>query len=1101
MIPDYQHLIADLRKTLRIFNCKLLFCNLLKGGVIVGATVLLFFLFFYVYVTVFQVTVLWKTCYYYLFLFSVVSVFFLFILVPIYRFILYCFYQNDLLLHKILDYLPSSSDIFESVYNLAFHDNQVKGDDQLKKAAFVQKYIFLDRNNLIPQFPVKPVFVYISLLLLFFFLFFFNCHWIKTVYKDIIHYEIVQTTHKLSFDLLNKDLKVEYGEKLELKLKIDSDYQIDRVFICYGGGEFLMTKEDTIFTYEFLGINNDIQFSFKALDQQSDFYKIIVLPSPVITGYTATLIPPSYTGLKTEVQTNTVDFRVLYGSRLNFKFNLVDVDSLYLVKQGSIKKLPIHVNKSSDLNMLIRESGDYAIIGSNSSVKNKNLLNFTIACIPDLYPGIQISEMQDSLHSSIHYFYGVITDDFGFSALRFNYSLNEENSTVISIPVAKNVNTHEFYFSFDFAEFAGGDQLKIDYYFEVFDNDNLSGPKSTRSDRYQYTIPDLNTILDYNTETSHSIHSNLTEAEKLAGEIVTGVKELQKKMLDNSTDNWEKQQLSKDIVKKKNKLDKLLDAVKSKNLKKSDLNQNFAGQDSVLLSKQKQMQELLDRIMDDEMKNLMNEFSKLSEEFSKDQFKNLDEQMKLTFDQMSEELDRNIELLKRFQIEERHDLIVKQMDKLRIAQEKLENSGKERSVSPDSLSSLHQKVQENLKNVRENYEELLKDNRNLSQPFSLDDYRTDFENISRDVKEQINENTGNKLDKKKLEQIKKEIEDLSDKMKKQQEQNFVNKTLPENDIELIIQNILIISLSEEDLLKQFSKAESQSVKYNELGRLQDLKRQEYKIVKDSLSVLAKSNLMLASLLSHKFFDIEIKFGLLPGYIQNNRRSELAREQQYIINYLNDIALSLTDALQKSRQERKKSEDGDKKGSKKGEKGKSSGEGNGYEEMKIFQGNLKKQLEDLVSQMKKGEKGKPLYQGISSMIRENEIFKKSLNDFISESGSLSNTEKQLLNEINRLLDENINELANYSVSNKLVERNKLIYNKLIISEKASKQRDEYDEKRKSESAHDAHYKRPDIEFDVKKKSGFIRTDFYKSDLKLNDYFKTMYNKYYIKLGNE
>ena len=75
-------------------------------------------------------------------------------------------------------------------------------------------------------------------------------------------------------------------------------------------------------------------------------------------------------------------------------------------------------------------------------------------------------------------------------------------------------------------------------------------------------------------------------------------------------------------------------------------------------------------------------------------------------------------------------------------------------------------------------------------------------------------------------------------------------------------------------------------------------------------------------------------------------------------------------------------------------------------MKQFQRNLKKQLEDLVSQMKNGEKGKPLHQRINNMIRENELFRKSLNEFISEAGSMSSREKQLLNEINQLIDQNI-----------------------------------------------------------------------------------------------
>ena len=72
-----------------------------------------------------------------------------------------------------------------------------------------------------------------------------------------------------------------------------------------------------------------------------------------------------------------------------------------------------------------------------------------------------------------------------------------------------------------------------------------------------------------------------------------------------------------------------------------------------------------------------------------------------------------------------------------------------------------------------------------------------------------------------------------------------------------------------------------SLAYIELGKLQDLKRQEYKIVKDSLSVWAESNLMLASLLGHKFYDIEVKFSLLPGCIQD-KRSELIKEQQLLL---------------------------------------------------------------------------------------------------------------------------------------------------------------------------------------------------------------------------
>lgn len=777
------------------------------------------------------------------------------------------------------------------------------------------------------------------------------------------------------------------------------------------------------------------------------------------------------------------------------------MDSLFFEDKEQSISIPLKSVSKTDFSRQIKASGEYILSGSNAYFSHRQLLNFNIICISDLYPGIQITEIQDSLKNSLHYFYGVITDDYGFSDLCFNYSLGTDRTVVVPVSFMKNLNTQEFYFSFDFAEFAGTDKTEINYYFEVFDNDNLSGPKSTRSSRLIYRIPDLNTIFDYNREVSQSVNNDLKKAEKIAGEIVTGIQDLREKLLDNTTDDWEKQQLSKEVVRKKEQLDRLLEAVKENNQKKSDLNRSFTVQDSLLIDKQKKIQDLLDRLMDSEIKQLLDEFSKLSEEFSKDKFKNLDERMEFTFDQVSEELDRNIELLKRFQIEERHDLISKQIDRLKSDQARLERLLENKSFDRDSAYSRNKSILNDLRAIENNYEELITENSTLSEPFDLKDFKTDFDRLSWKMQQQRQNISGNKKDKKLSEEIEDDLFELSKRMKQQQERNFVNKSLPQNDIELIIQNILIISLSQEELLQQFSDVQAQSLKYNELGRIQDLKRQEYKIIKDSLSVLAKSNLMLASLLDRKFYDLEVKFGLLPGYIQDNRRSDLLREQHYIINYLNDIALSLTDALQKAKEEVNRS--GKRRGEKNSDKKRqrnSSGD-SGYPKMKQFQRNLKKQLEDLVSQMKNGEKGKPLHQRISNMIRENELFRKSLNEFISEAGSMSSREKQLLNEINQLIDQNIRDMANYSVSGQLINRNNLIYNKLLMSEKASKEKEDFEDKRKSESATQTRFHRPEQMFEFQKKSAFIKTDIQKSDLKLNTYFKSMYNHYYIKLGNE
>ena len=1094
------------KKILNKFRIKLLLYKLIKGGIILCLSLFLLLSIYYFINSFFHVTVPFKFYYYCLLIVVVFIEFVLFFLFPVFIFFLSFSFKNNLILKQYCRYVPTKTDVFISVYNLAFHDEDISGDKYLKRAAFLQKYNDLNNNHLLNNFSNKSFlrqsFVFIFLISVGCFSYSFQLK----QYMDLKDYKNVrQSLNQLVFLIQNESLNVEYGSNFEVKLKIISeDHPVGNVFICYGGGEFLMSKTDSLFTYNFDIVNNDLSFYFRTSDHRSNLYNLKVLPTPVITAYKVTYLPPSYSGLKPQILTNTVDFRVLYGSVLKFELNYSHLDSICLASVNRMQAISLKSDTKTDFTLKIKESGDYNLLGTNRYFRQKNMLNFNVTCIPDLYPSIQVAEIRDSLRNSLHYFYGVITDDYGFTDLRFNYAINGSTPTVVPVPIVKNTHSQEFYFSFDFAEFAGMEKAEIRYFFEVFDNDNISGPKSTRTADQNYLVPDLSTIFDYNVQADISVNTALDEVQQLAKEIVSDVKDLQRKLLDNTVDNWEKQQLAKDVVDKKKKLDKLLEDVKENNLKKSDLNKNFTRQDSALISKQKQIQDLLDKVMDQEMKDLMKEFSKLSEEFSKQKFQNLDEKMKLTFDQMSEELDRNIELLKRFQIEEKHDIISKQLEQLKANQEDFMEKVKSKAVDKDSIHELSKELQTSLEGIRQNYEHLLKENEDLSEPYSLNRLTPEFDQLSQDLSLQQEKSAGNKNEKKLSEKIKENIDKLSDKLKKQQQQNFVNKSLPENDIELIIQNILIISLSEEELLKQFPLAQVQSAEYNELGKLQDLKSQEYKIVKDSLSVLAKSNLMLASLLSHKFYDIEIKFGLLPGYIQDNKRAELAKEQQYIINYLNDIALSLTDALQKNKQSSAASteEQNGKKGKNPSDdSGGSQQKKDGYGQMKKFQNSLKKQLEDLLSQMKNGERGKPLHQGISKMIRENELFKRSLEEFTSESGSLSPVEKQLLNEINQLLEENIRDLANYSVSSRLINRNNQIYNKLLISEKASREKQEFEEKRKAQVASEIQYKKPENIFKNKKKFGSVKADFQKNDLKLNEYFKTMYNNYYIRLGNE
>lgn len=124
---------------------------------------------------------------------------------------------------------------------------------------------------------------------------------------------------------------------------------------------------------------------------------------------------------------------------------------------------------------------------------------------------------------------------------------------------------------------------------------------------------------------------------------------------------------------------------------------------------------------------------------------------------------------------------------------------------------------------RKNCNLLLKDNCELFESYLFHAFKLDFTELSLKVNEQLNQWYGNKSDKKCFEWVCRDMVNLFYIMKRQQDQNFINNSLLQRYIGLIIQNILIISLSKGELFRQFPEAGSQCVWYNELGRLQNLK--------------------------------------------------------------------------------------------------------------------------------------------------------------------------------------------------------------------------------------------------------------------------------------
>lgn len=148
--------------------------------------------------------------------------------------------------------------------------------------------------------------------------------------------------------------------------------------------------------------------------------------------------------------------------------------------------------------------------------------------------------------------------------------------------------------------------------------------------------------------------------------------------------------------------------------------------------------------------------------------------MRLSFDQMTDGLDLNIVLLKRFQIEERHSLMWKQLDQLVKESERLNNI-EEKNYS---LSIWSKYMKENINHINKNCYDLIKDNRNLSESYSLNQFVSSFENLNQKIDKQDELIDKDKINRQLSKDIIGKLKDLSDEIREQREQNFVNNSLP-----------------------------------------------------------------------------------------------------------------------------------------------------------------------------------------------------------------------------------------------------------------------------------------------------------------------------------
>ncbi len=907
----------------------------------------------------------------------------------------------------------------------------------------------------------------------------------------IIHYnqEFVKPA-PFRYMITSDTLQVRKGKDFKLEVSCEGKELPSILYINIGGNNFLMKPAGAgSFEFGFTSVLSNIDFYLTDLKYNSGNYTLEVLPVPVVNEFTIQVDPPGYTGLERTVLENVGDLRIPAGSRITWIFNCYDTDSLKIVFRDGPTLVAENTGKGNfrtDGHFHARQV--YGVAVKNRKTAFETIMNFTIDVIDDFFPEIKVVQIQDSVKLTRFYFKGNIADDYGFTQLAFHLN-NDQQDSVFSIPVVPYLTDQEFYYSIDFQEY-NLEGKTVSYYFTVTDNDRINNPKTSASESYLITFPGRREVNELLGEKFENIESKINETQELARELQSDIKELQIKNLNNNLTDWDRSQMINDIVEKKSDLEQMLDQIERMNDNYNNYQNTFQNENPELKEKQEMVENLLEDVMTDELKKLLEEFAQMLEKFDSSKFNDLNKKMSLSMEDLSKQLDRNIEMLRKMKVEKDFREVIERIDSLQRKQEGNASAILENRDFEQQRMEL-EKDKGEISDIREEIARIMGENEKLKNPAVLDDFDPEFGEIMKNMGQ-----TGEEMDKKNARDASKSMKETSQKLKElsfAMQRMLDSNAMQENaenieNIKQILRNLLYLSFEQESILVDVSSVSPMDPSLRGLTREQRKLEEQSKVVKDSLYALSLRAPQVGNVVNNELMTLELSMARAGELMSEALYSQSGTHQQLAVTSVNNLALMLSEVLRNIEEQMANQTPGN-------ENCQSGKQGN-MGMLKSQSENLRNQLQRMIDEMKSG---KSMSREMSQSLMEHEMMQKMLRELMNN-GSVGSEARKQLQQIDQLLERNRKELMNKNINRQLIQRQQEILTRLLEAEKSERERD-LDNKRESNTADEEFYNNPARMFENPAEKKVTMENIQKGNLKLSNFYQKKYRNYVEKITGE
>ena len=937
--------------------------------------------------------------------------------------------------------------------------------------------------------------------------------------RMLYHQTYFEKRAPFHFVVSNKSLQTIQQQDFVLELKLDGDEIPNEVFVNVDGVEHKMEKVDnTNYNYTFKNVQKNQDFVFNAAGFNSKSYELTVLPKPMLTKFDIQLTYPAYLNKKNETVSNVGDMQLPQGTKMQWVFHTKNTDNVFLHFSDTLVNISKTAEDEFSFSKRMMQSSSYTIKTLNHFLKqNPDSVNYTLNVIADQSPVIDVSEKTDSLNPKNIYFSGTIKDDYGFTHLTFKYTHYTQDSTGKTsikngeqvLGLNKQQITQPYFYFLDASRFEMLPGDKLEYYFEVWDNDGVNGAKSSKTQLMAFKAPTVDEMNETTDKNNSEIKKDIDDGIKKAKDLQKEINDLAKKLTEKKQMGWEEKKKLEDILKKQNELKNKIEETKQENQLNNQQQQEYTPTDESILEKQKQLEQLFENIMTPEMKKLFDELNKMLDKLDKNQVQQKLEELKLSNKDMEKELDRTLEAFKQMEVEQKMQQAIDKLDELKSKEDALnkETEGKKENQGKDEKNSNNKELEKKQDELNKQFEDLKKDlkemqekNAELEQPNEIPKTEEKQNEISKEMEkssEQLNQNN-KKNAAKSQKQASEKMQEMKDQM--QQAMNKMQEEQAEEDMQTlrqILENLLNLSFAQEDLMGQLSKLRIDNPQYLKIPQQQKKLQDDSKIIEDSLLALSKRVPALSATINREISAINMNMGKAVAELAERMQANAQMRMQYSMTSINNLALLLNESLEQMQQQAKQGKPGSgncKKPGKGSKPSSSSGNKPSMQSMKQMQQQLNKQLEELKKQLEQGQKpggqkpgekpgqkpggqkpggqqgqGQQGQQGTMPG-QQGQGMSEQLAKMAAQQEALRRQMQQMMDKIKKdggqnpggnitdLMEQTERDIVNKQITQETMKRQQDIITKLLESEKAERER-EQDEQRKSNEAKNQNLSNP------------------------------------------